>query len=116
TNYFQSGALFENINVNEIVKYYYNRGERPPLYYWQEHNKYEIDLLIDKGDHLIPVEIKSSATFHPHFFKNITWFHGISKMPVEKSYVIYGGDRIGKWNLALCSVGRTSYQFSNRIK
>ena len=71
SSYYQYGSLFENFIINEIMKSYTNRGERPSLYFWRESNGTEIDLLIPKGDTLIPIEIKSSQTLRMDFLKNI---------------------------------------------
>lgn len=96
-NYFQKGALFENFVINEICKSYYNRGERPPVYYWRDHNQHEIDLILDLGGQLIPIEIKSARTFSVHFSKHLAWFQKIAKIPIANSYVIYGGEQ--DWEL-----------------
>ena len=91
--YFQKGALFENFVLNEICKQFFNRGERPPIYYWRDHKGHEIDLLIDLGGRLLPVELQAGRTFSAAFFKNLDWWREIVDMPVEEAVVIYGGDR-----------------------
>lgn len=91
-NYFQKGALFENFIVNEMCKHYFNLGARPPIYFWRDHNQREIDVLMDLGGELVPIEIKSSRTYNSAFFKNIAWFQEISQIPISNSFVIYGGD------------------------
>jgi predicted AAA+ superfamily ATPase len=95
--YYQKGALFENFVINEICKQYYNRGNRPPIYYWKDSNQNEIDLIIDLGGQLIPVEIKSARTFSSQFFKTLAWFQDVSSLPISNSYVIYGGEQ--DWEL-----------------
>lgn len=95
--YFQKGALFENWVINEVMKLYHNRGERPPLYYWRDQNQHEIDLIIDLGHALVPVEIKSGRTFSKDYFKHISWFSGISAMPIHHAFVVHGGDQ--DWEL-----------------
>lgn len=92
-SYFQKGALFENFIINEICKSFYNKGERPPVYYWRDHNHHEIDLLLDLGARLVPIEIKSGRTFSADFFKHLSWFQTIAQLPIENSYVVYGGDQ-----------------------
>lgn len=96
-NYFQKGALFENFVVNEICKTFFNRGERPPVYYWRDQNQHEIDLILDSGGQLIPIEIKSARTFSTDFFKHLSWFQKIAKIPIANSYVVYGGEQ--DWEL-----------------
>ena len=57
-----AGAFFETFVVNEILKSYYNSGElNPPLYYFRDKDKREIDLLIEKDGNLHPLEIKKGT-------------------------------------------------------
>jgi len=56
------GHLFETFVFGEILKSYYNDGiVKPPLYYYRDKDKNEIDLLILDGDILYPIEIKTSS-------------------------------------------------------
>ncbi len=56
------GHIFESFVFGEILKSYYNDGVvKPPLYYYRDADKNEIDLLIENGDTLHPVEIKTSS-------------------------------------------------------
>ncbi len=95
--YFQKGALFENFIINEVCKHFYNRGERPPLYYWRDHKGHEIDLLIDLGGRLLPVELKAGRSFSSSFFKNLDWWREVVTIPIEDPLVVYGGDK--DWEL-----------------
>jgi len=92
-NYYQRGALFENFIVSETAKAFYNRGAHPPLFYWRDSNQRELDLLIERGGKLQPVEIKSGATFRDDFLKQLKWFSGVSDIPLIKDTVVYGGDK-----------------------
>ncbi|MDO4936200.1 MAG: ATP-binding protein [Phascolarctobacterium sp.] len=56
-----SGAFFETWVVNEIYKSYLNVGKRPPLYFYRDSNQDEIDLIIEEGNLIHPIEIKKSA-------------------------------------------------------
>ena len=55
-----AGAFFETFVVSEIIKSYYNAGKTPDLYYYRDIDKREIDLLIEKGDKLYPIEVKKA--------------------------------------------------------
>jgi len=56
------GHIFESFVFGEILKSYYNDGiVKPPLYYYRDKDKAEIDLLIEDGDFLYPVEIKTTG-------------------------------------------------------
>jgi Predicted ATPase (AAA+ superfamily) len=56
------GRIFETYVVTEILKSYYNDGNfTPPLYYYRDKEKNEIDLVIEIGATLYPVEIKTTS-------------------------------------------------------
>jgi predicted AAA+ superfamily ATPase len=56
------GHIFESFVFAEILKSYYNDGiVKPPLYYYRDTDKNEIDLVIEEGDCLNPVEIKTTS-------------------------------------------------------
>ena len=56
------GHIFESFVFAEVLKSYYNDGiVMPPLYYYRDHDRNEIDLVIADGDFLHPVEIKASG-------------------------------------------------------
>jgi uncharacterized protein len=87
------GHIFENLIISDLCKQFYNQGERPPLYFWRDHNgRIEIDCLIDQGLKLTPIEIKSSQTASNNFFDGIEAWNKLSENDAYNSYVIYGGD------------------------
>jgi len=56
------GHLFETFVFGEILKSYYNDGiVNPPLYYYSDKEKNEIDILRSDGDTLYPIEIKTTS-------------------------------------------------------
>ncbi len=58
-----AGAFFETFVFTEILKSYYNSGIiSPPLYYYRDKDKKEVDILIDQDNTLYPIEIKKSTT------------------------------------------------------
>lgn len=62
----ESGSMarnfFKNFVIVEIIKSYYNTGElRPPIYFYRDKDKREIDLIIEQNGKLYPIEIKKSA-------------------------------------------------------
>jgi predicted AAA+ superfamily ATPase len=56
-----SGAFFESYVFGEIYKSWFNAGKEPPVYYYRDKDKREIDLLIWKDGTLYPIEIKKTA-------------------------------------------------------
>lgn len=58
-----SGEFFETWCISEILKSYWNAGiNEPPLYFYRDKDKKEIDLLIETADGFYPVEFKKSST------------------------------------------------------
>lgn len=56
------GHIFETFVFGEILKSYYNDGiVKPPIYYYRDKEKREIDLVIEQGEMLYPIEIKTSS-------------------------------------------------------
>jgi uncharacterized protein len=56
-----SGAFFETFVVSEIMKSWYNAGKSPPVFYYRDKDRNEIDLILEADGELHPVEIKKSA-------------------------------------------------------
>ncbi len=54
-------AFFETWVVSEIYKSYLNAGITPPLYFYRDSNKKEIDLILYRDASVTPIEIKKSA-------------------------------------------------------
>jgi predicted AAA+ superfamily ATPase len=94
--YYQRGAMFENLMFNELAKAYYNDGFNPPFFFWRDRAQHEVDMLINRGITLDPVEIKSGETFRKDFFKQLDWFQSITDVPTGISTVVYGGEE--SWN------------------
>lgn len=57
-----SGAILESYLFSEILKSYYHNGLTPPFYFYRDQDQKEIDLVIDAGDTLHPVEFKKTGT------------------------------------------------------
>mgnify|MGYP000843547814 FL=1 len=57
-----AGAFFESFVISEIIKSFYNKGVMDlPVYFYRDSNMTEIDLLIEDGGVLHPIEIKKHA-------------------------------------------------------
>ncbi len=65
-----AGAFFETFVVSEIIKSWHNAGREPTLYFYRDKEGKEIDLLIEDGQTLYPIEIKKSATPASSALKN----------------------------------------------
>ena len=85
------GSIFEAWVISEICKKFYMRGEKPPLYFWRDNSGTEIDLLIDQGNKITPVEIKSSHTMQNAFLRNLKLWKKYAGALSKDAYLIYGG-------------------------
>jgi predicted AAA+ superfamily ATPase len=68
------GGLYENLVILEFLKERLNRGAAPDLYFYRDSHGNEVDLVVREAGRLIPVEIKSAATFTPEFVHGIERF------------------------------------------
>lgn len=96
-NNYLKGQIFENFIIAELLKQNYNRLHIPNLYFWRDHKGVEIDCMIDKANKLLPVEIKSSATFNNEFLKHIRYWHNLEGNKNKEGYLIYNGKQ--KFNI-----------------
>lgn len=80
-----AGAFFESFVISEIIKSYYNKGIiEPPLYFYRDKEMNEIDLLIEDGGTLYPLEIKKHADPRKkdmHAFDLLDHISGIRRGP-----------------------------------
>lgn len=91
--YYMRGALFENWVVSEVVKHFTNRGQVPPIYFWQDKTGREVDLLVETNGKLLPIEIKAGQTMRPDYFDQLAYWNKLSGNSAQNSYVVYGGSR-----------------------
>ncbi len=87
------GAIFECFVIAELYKRALHAGRPPDLYFWRDATGHEVDLLVDHGDHQVPVEIKSGQTVAPDFFKGLDYWRTLATDPTGPAALIYGGDR-----------------------
>ena len=86
------GGIFESFVIAELFKEYYNQGKDPHLYFWLDKEGHEIDCLIEKGQSITPIEIKSNTIIHPNYFANLNYWNDKAGKDREKSYIIYAGN------------------------
>jgi predicted AAA+ superfamily ATPase len=90
--HFLRGGLFENMVVSETLKYYYNNGKVPDIYYWKDKTGHEIDLLIDRGTKSpAAFEIKSGLTRNKEYFINFNYWNKLLGNSENRNAVIYSG-------------------------
>jgi predicted AAA+ superfamily ATPase len=86
------GALFETFVVTETLKERFNHIQTNNMYYFRDNVGNEIDVLMDKGSEVVPVEIKSGQTVADEFFKGLNYYRKLNPA-VKQSWLVYGGDK-----------------------
>lgn len=87
------GSIFENFVVSELYKTLCHIGETPPLYFWRDRTGHEVDIIIDTGKKLIPVEIKAGETASESFYQGLKYYMSLGKNISQTGVVVYGGDK-----------------------
>lgn len=85
------GSLFESFIITEMMKYRMNRGHSPQLYFWRDKGGHELDCLVEDGQRLVPIEIKSGKTVVDDYFRDIRYWDKLSNNQHPDAYVVYGG-------------------------
>lgn len=68
------GGILESYVLNELMRALPLQDMDYRLYHWRSADRREIDILIDRGDRLVGVEVKSAATVISEDFKHLRWF------------------------------------------
>ncbi len=89
------GALFETYVISELIKNRFNQGLLSNLFFWRDSQGHEVDVIIDQGNQLIPIEVKAGQTITNDYFSGILYWQNLSKQQ-DKSYIIYAGDQSQK--------------------
>jgi len=88
------GGLFENFVILEIIKIFLNMGLRPEIFFYRDSHNVEVDILLKNGNSILPIEIKSSATFSQKFIGSINKFKKATvKYDVNDGLVICNIDK-----------------------
>lgn len=90
-SHYAKGAIFENLIITELQKRRFHTQYDQDMYFWRDHKGREIDLILDQGETLVPIEIKSGVTKKGNYFDGLDYWNHLSGNNSKKSYVIYGG-------------------------
>jgi hypothetical protein len=84
------GALFETWVISELMKNRFNQGLLSNLYFWRDSQGHEVDVLVDQGDQLIPVEVKAGETIAADYFAGLRYWQTLSRQ-TQQAWLIYAG-------------------------
>jgi hypothetical protein len=85
------GTIFETAVLLQIVKAFVNRGEEPQVHFWRTSVGVEVDLVVEVGGKLIPIEVKLSATPRPAMASGIRAFQEDLGEKAGPGFVIHPG-------------------------
>ena len=85
------GALFENHVVTEVAKAYWNHRRTPPLFFWRDQTGHEVDLVVEEGTTLYPVEVKSGATVAGDMLGALAWWSAMAGTEGGEATLVHGG-------------------------
>lgn len=92
------GALVETWCVSEVLKSRLHRGLKDNLWFWRSHDGIEVDVVIESGNTLIPIEIKSSLTPDVSDAGPIRKLRELATVPggsaIAPGSIIYGGNEV----------------------
>jgi predicted AAA+ superfamily ATPase len=92
------GAIFETMVVSELVKSRLNRGDRADFHFWRDSNGNEVDLIVEQGNGVVPVEIKSGRTVTGEFFAGLEKYRALAGAACREPILIHGGTGSYKQN------------------
>jgi uncharacterized protein len=98
----QRGPLFESWAISELLKARFNHALASNLYFWRDRAGREIDILLDQGNQLLPVEVKSGQTVAQDFFLGLERWQSLAGAAAGRAWLVYGGD--GRQSRSLAEV------------
>lgn len=88
SSHYMKGHLFENGIIIDYIKNRLNRGLQPNCTFWRDKTGHEVDCILEEGDKMTAIEIKSSQTISSDDFANLNYWN---KLMPSKNVVVYGG-------------------------
>jgi len=86
------GALFETFVISELLKYRFNAVKKNNVYFFRDNIGNEVDVLLDFGTQIRPVEIKSSEKVSDDFFKGLHYYMKLNSTAAKNPSLIYAGN------------------------
>ena len=86
------GAIMETAVLSEIVKSATHRGLTPQVYFWRTLAGTEVDIVVEFGGMLVPIEVKLSATPRPGMAASIRRLQKDFGPEAAPGYVVHPGD------------------------
>ncbi len=86
------GAIMETAVLSEIIKTLTHRGIDPQVYFWRTVAGTEVDIVVEAGAKLVPIEVKLSATPRSAMASALKTFQRDFGDKVLEGYVVHPGN------------------------
>jgi hypothetical protein len=83
------GSIFEGFVASEIAKQQINRGGRPEIYYFRDHQGLEVDFVVPHRSELMLIEAKASRTPVPQMADSLVRLRTAMKSTHATSLVVH---------------------------
>jgi hypothetical protein len=85
-----SGTIVETAVITEVIKRALHSGEQPTVYFYRTSSGVEVDLVVENGETIVPVEVKQTATPGPNLAKGLRAF--MSDYGCSRGWLVHLGD------------------------
>jgi hypothetical protein len=79
--------------IADAFKFFFNRGEIPNLFFWRDNIGLEVDLLLEQGEKLYPIEVKAGATIHSSMLDNLKKWKVLAGDLAGPLTLVHGGEQ-----------------------
>jgi len=87
----ERGAVFETFVVAEVIKNFLHRGETPALWFWRDVAGHEVDLLVEVGGELLPIEVKAGQTVASDSLTGLHYWQKLAVAEGRPAVLIHAG-------------------------
>ncbi len=88
-----TGAHLENMVLCDLLAWRTLQTKRTQIMYWRTVTQLEVDFVIERGERLLPVEVKTSRSLRYGDAKALQAFLAEHPKRAQGGLVLYGGDR-----------------------
>jgi uncharacterized protein len=97
SSHYLRGGLVESCIIADLFKQYYNRDQRPAIYFWRDQTDNEIDCVLEGALHMTAIEIKGGKTINRDYFKAFGYLKQLESAPEMRNVVVYAGEQKQTW-------------------
>ncbi|NLH99742.1 MAG: ATP-binding protein [Chthonomonadales bacterium] len=99
-----AGRLIETFVITEILKLVGTSDTQPHVFHWRSHRRREVDVVLDYGDRIVGIEIKSSGSARSDDLAGLQCLRELVTPRPFRGIVAYAGDRAAAFGPDLWAV------------